>query len=61
MKEMDDGRCKVANIIGQSMQYHPQRASIGDALVNMGQKILIETQGNWGDVRTGDDARLPVI
>src|ERR1700739_3343950 len=59
MKEMDDGRCnKVANIIGQSMQYHPHGdASIGDALVNMGQKdLLIETQGNWGDVRTGDDA-----
>lgn len=59
MKEMDDGRFnKVANIIGQSMQYHPHGdASIGDALVNMGQKdILIETQGNWGDVRTGDPA-----
>ncbi|MBA4166635.1 MAG: DNA gyrase/topoisomerase IV subunit A [Chitinophagaceae bacterium] len=59
MKEMDDGRFnKVANIIGQSMQFHPHGdASIGDALVNLGQKdILIETQGNWGDVRTGDDA-----
>ncbi|MDB5200992.1 MAG: gyrase/topoisomerase subunit [Ferruginibacter sp.] len=59
MKEMDDGRFnKVANIIGQSMQYHPHGdASIGDALVNLGQKdILVETQGNWGDVRTGDDA-----
>ncbi len=59
MKEMDDGRFnKVANIIGQSMQYHPHGdASIGDALVNMGQKeLLIETQGNWGDVRTGDQA-----
>ena len=59
MKEMDDGRFnKVANIIGQTMQYHPHGdASIGDALVNMGQKdLLIETQGNWGDVRTGDDA-----
>jgi topoisomerase-4 subunit A len=59
MKEMDDGRYnKVANIIGQSMQYHPHGdASIGDALVNMGQKeLLIDTQGNWGDVRTGDDA-----
>lgn len=59
MKEMDDGRfSKVANIIGQSMQYHPHGdASIGDALVNMGQKdLLIETQGNWGDVRTGDEA-----
>ncbi len=59
MKEMDDGRFnKVANIIGQSMQYHPHGdASIGDALVNLGQKdLLIETQGNWGDVRTGDAA-----
>jgi len=62
MKEMDDGRFnKVANIIGQSMQYHPHGdASIRDALVNMGQKdLLIETQGNWGDVRTGDDAAAP--
>lgn len=59
MKEMDDGRFnKVANIIGQSMQYHPHGdASIGEALVNMGQKdLLVDTQGNWGDVRTGDDA-----
>src|SRR5260221_1382487 len=59
MKEMDDGRFnKVANIIGQAMQYHPHGdASIGDALVNMGQKdLLVDTQGNWGDVRTGDDA-----
>jgi topoisomerase-4 subunit A len=59
MKEMDDGRYnKVANIIGQSMQYHPHGdASIGEALVNMGQKdLLIDTQGNWGDIRTGDDA-----
>lgn len=62
MKEMDDGRFhKVANIIGQTMQYHPHGdAAIGDALVNMGQKeLLIETQGNWGDVRTGDDAAAP--
>lgn len=62
MKEMDDGRFnKVANIVGQSMQYHPHGdASIGDALVNMGQKdLLIETQGNWGDVRTGDVAAAP--
>lgn len=62
MKEMDDGRFnKVANIIGQSMQYHPHGdVSIGDALVNMGQKeLLIETQGNWGDVRTGDEAAAP--
>lgn len=59
MKEMDDGRFnKVANIIGQSMQYHPHGdASIGEALVNLGQKdLLIDTQGNWGDVRTGDEA-----
>jgi len=59
MKEMDDGRFnKVANVIGQTMQYHPHGdASIGDALVNMGQKeLLIDTQGNWGDIRTGDDA-----
>ena len=62
MKEMDDGRFnKVANIIGQTMQYHPHGdASIGDALVNMGQKdLMIETQGNWGDVRTGDEAAAP--
>jgi len=62
MKDMDDGRFnKVANIIGQSMQYHPHGdASIGDALVNMGQKdLLIDTQGNWGDVRTGDAAAAP--
>src|SRR3954467_3931378 len=59
MKEMDDGRFnKVANIIGQAMQYHRHGGgSIGEALVNMGQKdLLMETQGNWGDVRTGDDA-----
>lgn len=59
MKEMDDGRFnKVANIIGSSMQYHPHGdAAIGDAIVNLGQKdLLIETQGNWGDVRTGDGA-----
>ncbi|MEO6490866.1 MAG: DNA gyrase/topoisomerase IV subunit A [Ferruginibacter sp.] len=62
MREMDDGRFnKVANIIGQSMQYHPHGdASIGDAIVNLGQKdLLIETQGNWGDVRTGDSAAAP--
>ena len=59
MKEMDDGRLnKAANIIGQTMQYHPHGdASIQDALVNLGQKdLLVDTQGNWGDVRTGDDA-----
>ncbi|MCC5945110.1 MAG: DNA gyrase/topoisomerase IV subunit A [Bernardetiaceae bacterium] len=59
MFEMHDGRYhKVANIIGQTMQYHPHGdASIGDALVNLGQKdLLIDTQGNWGDSRTGDSA-----
>ncbi len=59
MKQMDDGRYhKVANIIGQTMQYHPHGdAAIGDALVNMGQKdLMIDCQGNWGDVRTGDPA-----
>ncbi len=62
LKEMDDGRFnKVANVIGNTMQYHPHGdASIGDAIVNIGQKdILIETQGNWGDVRTGDGAAAP--
>ncbi|MDX1685699.1 MAG: DNA gyrase/topoisomerase IV subunit A [Saprospiraceae bacterium] len=62
MKEMDDGRFhKVANIIGQTMQYHPHGdAAIGDALVHLGQKnLLIETQGNWGDLRTGDSAAAP--
>src|SRR6201986_5447694 len=62
MKEMDDGRFnKVDNIIGQSMQYHPHGdASIGDAIVGMGQKeLMIETQGNWGDNRTGDPAAAP--
>jgi len=62
MKEMDDGRFnKVANIIGQSMQYHPHGdASIGDAIVGLGQKdLMIETQGNWGDARTGDSAAAP--
>jgi topoisomerase IV subunit A len=59
MHVMDDGRYhKVANIIGQTMQYHPHGdAAIGDALVKMGQKdLLIDTQGNWGDYRTGDSA-----
>ncbi|MFY7849473.1 MAG: DNA gyrase/topoisomerase IV subunit A, partial [Bacteroidia bacterium] len=59
---MDDGRFnKVANIIGATMAYHPHGdAAIGDALVNIGQKeLLIETQGNWGDVRTGDSAAAP--
>ena len=59
LKEKDDGRFnKVANIIGHTMQYHPHGdAAIGDAIVNLGQKeLLIETQGNWGDIRTGDSA-----
>ncbi len=59
MKEMDDGRFnKVANIIGTAMQYHPHGdAAIGDAITNLGQKeLLIDTQGNWGDIRTGDRA-----
>lgn len=59
MKQMDDGRFnKVANIIGHTMQFHPHGdAAIGDAIVNLGQKdLLIETQGNWGDIRTGDRA-----
>lgn len=62
MKEMDDGRYnKVANIIGQTMQYHPHGdAAIGGAMVNLGQKdLLIDTQGNWGDVVTGDNAAAP--
>ncbi|WP_460583414.1 DNA gyrase/topoisomerase IV subunit A [Hymenobacter arcticus] len=62
MNEMDDGRFnKVANVIGQTMQYHPHGdASIGDAMVNLGQKdLLIETQGNWGNVATGDSAAAP--
>ncbi len=62
LKEMDDGRFnKVANVIGHSMQYHPHGdASIGEAIVNIGQKdLLIETQGNWGDIRTGDSAAAP--
>ncbi len=62
MKEMDDGRFnKVANIIGQTMQYHPHGdAAIADAIVALGQKeLLIDTQGNWGDVRTGDNAAAP--
>ena len=59
MKQMDDGRFhKVANIIGQTMQYHPHGdAAIGAALVGLGQKnLLIDCQGNWGDTRTGDGA-----
>ncbi|MBP7678903.1 MAG: DNA gyrase/topoisomerase IV subunit A [Bacteroidales bacterium] len=62
MKQLDDGRFnKVANIIGHTMQYHPHGdASIGDALVQLGQKdLLIETQGNWGNILTGDSAAAP--
>lgn len=62
MKVQDDGRyTKVANLIGQTMQYHPHGdASIGDALVKIGQKeLMIDTQGNWGDIRTGDVAAAP--
>jgi topoisomerase IV subunit A len=62
LKEMDDGRFnKVANVIGQTMQYHPHGdASIGDAMIAIGQKdLLLDCQGNWGDVRTGDPAAAP--
>ena len=62
MKELDDGRFnKVANIVGNTMQYHPHGdASIGDALVQLGQKnLLVETQGNWGNILTGDGAAAP--
>ncbi|MDR1878084.1 MAG: DNA gyrase/topoisomerase IV subunit A, partial [Bacteroidales bacterium] len=62
MKEIEDGRYnKVANIIGNTMKYHPHGdASIGDALVNMGQKdLLIDCQGNWGNTLTGDSAAAP--
>jgi topoisomerase-4 subunit A len=62
MKEMDDGRFhKVANIIGNTMKYHPHGdASIGDALVQVGQKdLLIDCQGNWGNILTGDSAAAP--
>lgn len=59
LKEMDDGRFnKAANVIGNTMQYHPHGdAAIGEAMVNIGQKeLLLDTQGNWGDIRTGDSA-----
>ncbi len=62
MKRMDDGRYnKVANIVGHTMQFHPHGdASIGDALVQLGQKdLLIDTQGNWGNILTGDKAAAP--
>jgi len=62
MKRMDDGRFnKVANIVGHTMQFHPHGdASIGDALVQLGQKdLLIDTQGNWGNILTGNKAAAP--
>ncbi len=62
MKDLDDGRYnKVANIIGHTMKYHPHGdASIGDALVQLGQKdLLLDTQGNWGNILTGDSAAAP--
>ncbi|MGE5341104.1 MAG: DNA gyrase/topoisomerase IV subunit A [Candidatus Omnitrophota bacterium] len=62
MKRLDDGRYnKVANIIGYTMQYHPHGdASIGDALVSLGQKeLLVDCQGNWGNILTGDSAAAP--
>ncbi len=62
MYKMNDGRyTKVANIIGQTMQYHPHGdAAIGDALVQLGQKdLLIDTQGNWGNILTGDPSAAP--
>lgn len=62
MSTLDDGRFnKVANIVGNTMQYHPHGdASIGDALVQLGQKeLLIDTQGNWGNILTGDSAAAP--
>lgn len=62
MKRLDDGRYnKVANIVGHTMQFHPHGdASIGDALVQLGQKeLLIDSQGNWGNILTGDSAAAP--
>lgn len=62
MRQVDDGKFnKVANIVGQTMQYHPHGdASIGDALVQLGQKdLLIDCQGNWGNILTGDGAAAP--
>ena len=62
LKELDDGRYhKVANVIGNTMKYHPHGdASIGDALVNLGQKdLLVDCQGNWGNTLTGDGAAAP--
>lgn len=62
MRRLDDGRYnKVANIVGHTMQFHPHGdASIGDALVQLGQKdLLVDCQGNWGNILTGDDAAAP--
>ncbi len=62
MREMEDGRYhKVANVIGQTMRFHPHGdASIGDALVQLGQKdLMIDTQGNWGNILTGDSSAAP--
>ena len=62
LRELEDGRFhKVANVIGHTMKYHPHGdASIGDALVQLGQKnIMVETQGNWGNILTGDNAAAP--
>ncbi|MDE6379762.1 MAG: DNA gyrase/topoisomerase IV subunit A, partial [Muribaculaceae bacterium] len=62
MQTLDDGSFnKVANIVGSTMSYHPHGdASIGDALVQLGQKeMLIDTQGNWGNILTGDSAAAP--
>ena len=62
MRRLDDGRYnKVANIVGHTMQFHPHGdASIGDALVNLGQKnLLVDCQGNWGNILTGDGAAAP--
>ena len=62
MRELEDGRYnKVANVVGNTMKYHPHGdTSIGDAMVQLGQKeLLIDTQGNWGNVLTGDKAAAP--
>ena len=62
MRELEDGRYnKVANVIGNTMKYHPHGdASIGDAMVQLGQKeLLIDMQGNWGNTYTGDSAAAP--
>ena len=62
MRRIEDGRYnKVANIVGHTMQFHPHGdASIGEALVNLGQRnLLIDTQGNWGNILTGDSAAAP--